>query len=68
MRTFSRLGSLLALSAMTAAATSNSVLIRDMEKASPLPPKSPDSLNEQELLAQAKRNRKAARRARLAGY
>lgn len=70
MRTYSRLGALMSLASMAAAAGDNSILIRDMQKATPapLPPKSPDNPTEQELLAQAKRDRKAARRARLAGY
>lgn len=70
MRTYSHIGALMSLASMAGTAGDNSILIRDMEKATPglLPLKSPGTLTEQELLAQAKRSRKAARRARLAGY
>lgn len=70
MRTYSRLASLLSLSAMAGMGHDNSLIIRDMKNASPAPPlpKLSSAMNERELLAQTKRDRKAARRARLAGY
>lgn len=71
MRTYSRIGALVSLASMAAMASAdNSVLIREMKNATPTPPvpQPPEEWTHKQRLAQFKRDRKAARRAQLAGY